>query len=270
MEIKELQAHAKHIRRNIVKTVAGAKSGHPGGSLSAVEILTTIYFNQMDISNENVNSLERDRFVLSKGHVTPALYAVLAEKGLIPEKELETFRKINSDLQGHPNMNDVAAVDMSTGSLGQGISAAVGMALSNKLHGLPYHVYALLGDGELQEGQVWEAAMAAAHYHLDQLLAFVDHNGLQIDGKVVDVMNPTPIDEKFKAFGWHVQVVDGHDFEALIEACEKAKAVKGQPSVIIAKTIKGKGVSFMENQAKWHGTAPNEEQLAQALAELGE
>lgn len=270
MEIKELQQHAKQIRKNIVKAVASAKSGHPGGSLSSVEILTTIYFTQMDITKDNVNSLKRDRFVLSKGHVTPALYSVLAEKGLLEEKELMTFRKINSNLQGHPNMNDVAAVDMSTGSLGQGISAAVGMALSNQLHEEPYRIYALLGDGELQEGQVWEAAMAAAHYKLDNLLAFVDFNGLQIDGKITDVMNPTPIDEKFKAFGWNVQVVDGHNFEALIDACEKAKAVKGQPSIIIAKTTKGKGVSFMENQAKWHGTAPNEEQLAQALAELGE
>ena len=269
-ERKALQIAACKVRMGVIESTHGAKAGHPGGSLSAAEMFAYLYNKEMRIDPADPKWDDRDRFVLSKGHTAPGLYSALAYRGFFPVADLPTLRHIDSYLQGHPNMNTVPGVDMSTGSLGQGISAAVGMALSNKLHGLPYHVYALLGDGELQEGQVWEAAMAAAHYHLDQLLAFVDHNGLQIDGKVVDVMNPTPIDEKFKAFGWHVQVVDGHDFEALIEACEKAKAVKGQPSVIIAKTIKGKGVSFMENQAKWHGTAPNEEQLAQALAELGE
>ncbi len=266
---KELTERTRNIRKNIVRMVCAAQSGHPGGSLSAVEILTAIYFTQMNLNQENVDEVKRDKFVLSKGHASPVLYAVLAEKGLIEENDLLSFRKINSPLQGHPSMRMVKGVDMSTGSLGQGISAAVGMALANQAHKDSYRVYALLGDGECEEGQVWEAAMAAAHYHLDNLLVFVDHNGLQIDGEVTKVMNPTPLDEKFKAFGWNVIVLeDGNDLKQVVEACEAAKTVKGQPTVVIAKTVKGKGVSFMENQAGWHGVAPSQEQCEQALAEL--
>lgn len=268
-QLEDLKGKTNNIRKNIVKMVTEAKSGHPGGSLSSVEIATAIYFTQMDINEENINTTNRDRFVLSKGHASPLLYSVLAEKGIIEEQELSTFRKINSRLQGHPSMCKLPGVDMSTGSLGQGISCAVGMALSNKYHNDPYRIYTILGDGECQEGQVWEAAMAASHYKLDNLLAFVDHNGLQIDGKVTDVMNPTPLDEKFKAFGWNVIVLeDGNDLEAVIAACEEAKTVKGKPTVVIAKTVKGKGVSFMENKANWHGTAPSAEQCEEALAEL--
>ena len=269
VELEILKENANNIRKNILKTVTEAKSGHPGGSLSAVEILTAIYFTQMDITKENIESIDRDRFVLSKGHASPVLYATLVEKGLLDEEELLTFRKINSRLQGHPSMRKLAGIDMSTGSLGQGISTAVGMALSNKYHGNNHRIYTVLGDGECQEGEVWEAAMSAAHYQLDNLLAFVDANGLQIDGKVSDVMNPSPIDEKFKAFGWHVIVLeDGNNLEAVIEACEQAKQVKEKPTVIVAKTVKGKGVSFMENQAGWHGVAPSKEQCEQALVEL--
>lgn len=267
--LTELKERAVRIRKNIVRMVTAAKSGHPGGSLSSVEILEAIYFTQMDLCKENVKSNKRDKFVLSKGHASPVLYATLCEKGFIAEEDLITFRKIGSTLQGHPSMRMIDAVDMSTGSLGQGISAAVGMALSNKLHEEPYRIYTLLGDGECQEGQVWEAAMSAAHYKLDNLLAFVDFNGLQIDGKITDVMNPTPIDEKFKAFGWHVIVLeDGNSIEQVIQACEEAKTVKGKPTVVIAKTTKGKGVSFMENKANWHGVAPSEEECAAALKEL--
>ena len=268
-DIKVLKGHANNIRKNLVKTVTEAKSGHPGGSLSSVEYATAIYFTQMDIDKDNLNTTSRDRFVLSKGHASPLLYSVLAEKGFIEEQELMTFRKINSRLQGHPSMRKLPGIDMSTGSLGQGISAAVGMAISNKYHEDTHRIYTILGDGECEEGQVWEAAMAAAHYKLDNLLAMVDNNVLQIDGKVSDVMNPTPIDEKFKAFGWNVITLDdGNDLEKVIEACEKAKTVKGKPTVIVGKTVKGKGVSFMENQAGWHGVAPSAEQCAQALAEL--
>ncbi|MFR6361998.1 transketolase [Amedibacterium intestinale] len=268
-ELDILKGHAVNIRKNIVKMVTEAKSGHPGGSLSSVEIGVALYFTQMDINEENISSLNRDRFVLSKGHASPLLYSLLAEKGFLNEEELLTFRKIGTRLQGHPSMDKLPGVDMSTGSLGQGISAAVGMALSNKYHNLPYRIYTLLGDGECQEGEVWEAAMSASHYGLDNLLAFVDMNGLQIDGKVSDVMNPFPLDEKFKAFGWNVIVLeDGNDLEAVIKACEEAKTVKGKPSVVIAKTVKGKGVSFMENQSGWHGVAPNKEQCEQALCEL--
>ena len=264
----ELQERTRNIRKNIVRMVTAAKSGHPGGSLSAVEILTAIYFTQMNIDKTNIDDVKRDKFVLSKGHASPVLYAVLAEKGLV-EEDLMTFRQIDSPFQGHPSMRMLKGVDMSTGSLGQGISAAVGMALSNQVHGDPYRVYALLGDGECEEGQVWEAAMAAAHYQLDNLLAVVDYNGLQIDGNITEVMNPLPFDEKFKAFGWHViYLADGHDFEAIYQACEEAKTVKGKPTVIIAKTVKGKGISFMENQANWHGVAPSEEECTRALAEL--
>ena len=268
-DFEVLKEHANNIRKNIVKTVTEAKSGHPGGSLSSVEYATAIYFTQMDVNKDNLESTNRDRFVLSKGHASPLLYSVLAERGFIEEEELKTFRKINSRLQGHPSMRKLPGVDMSTGSLGQGLSVAVGMAPANKYEGNAHRIYTLLGDGECQEGQIWEAAMAAAHYKLDNLLAFVDHNSLQIDGNVRDVMNPTPIDEKFKAFGWNVITLeDGNDIESVVKACEEAKTVSGKPTVIVGKTVKGKGVSFMENQAGWHGVAPSAEQCAQALAEL--
>ena len=268
-DFEVLKEHANNIRKNIVKTVTEAKSGHPGGSLSSVEYATAIYFTQMDVNKDNLESTNRYRFVLSKGHASPLLYSVLAERGFIEEEELKTFRKINSRLQGHPSMRKLPGVDMSTGSLGQGLSVAVGMALANKYEGNAHRIYTILGDGECQEGQIWEAAMAAAHYKLDNLLAFVDHNSLQIDGNVRDVMNPTPIDEKFKAFGWNVITLeDGNDIESVVKACEEAKTVSGKPTVIVGKTVKGKGVSFMENQAGWHGVAPSAEQCAQALAEL--
>lgn len=268
MKIANLKEHAKNIRLNVVKMIANASSGHPGGSLSAADLLTVLYFEEMDINKENASSIDRDRFVLSKGHASPLLYAVLCEKGLIPEEELLTFRSIHSRLQGHPNMNYVDGVDMSTGSLGQGISAAVGMAMANQLDHNDHRIYTLLGDGECEEGQVWEAAMAAAHYQLDNLCAIVDFNGLQIDGNIKDVLNPTPIDEKFKAFNWNVVTIDGHDFEQIHDAFEKARNCKGKPTMILAHTTKGKGVSFMENNAAWHGSAPNEEQLKQAIADL--
>ncbi|MDY5251779.1 MAG: transketolase [Erysipelotrichaceae bacterium] len=267
VSMNSLEKHANNIRKNIVKMVANAKSGHPGGSLSATDILTVLYFEEMNIDASNVESNDRDRFVLSKGHASPCLYATLAEKGLLSE-DLLTFRKLNSNLQGHPNMQSVAGVDMSTGSLGQGISAAVGMAIANKVDKNENRIYALLGDGECEEGQVWEAAMCASHYKLDNLCAIVDFNGLQIDGNIQEVMNPCPIDQKFAAFGWNVICIDGHDYEQIRNAFAKARAHKGQPTMILAKTTKGKGVSFMENNAGWHGVAPNEEQLAQALKEL--
>lgn len=263
------EEHARNIRKNIVKMVTEAASGHPGGSLSAADILTVLYFNEMDITKENAGSKDRDRFVLSKGHASPLLYGTLAEKGILDEAQLATFRKIDSKLQGHPNMNYVTGVDMSTGSLGQGISCAVGMALANKVQKNDHRIYTLLGDGECEEGQVWEAAMAAAHYQLDNLCAVVDFNGLQIDGDITKVMNPTPIDKKFEAFGWHVIDINGHDYEEIEKAFKEAKETKGQPTMILAHTVKGKGVSFMENNAAWHGSAPSAEQCAQALAELG-
>lgn len=265
---EELLRHAANVRVNIVKMVAGASSGHPGGSLSAADILTDLYFNEMDITAENAGMIDRDRFVLSKGHASPLLYAVLAEKGILSEDELMTFRRIDSKLQGHPNMNYVKGVDMSTGSLGQGLSAAVGMALANKLDKNDHRIYCLVGDGESEEGQIWEAAMAAAHYKLDNLCAIVDFNGLQIDGNITDVMNPTPFDKKFEAFNWNVLTIDGHDFDQIENAFEEAKACKGKPTVIIAHTVKGKGVSYMENNAAWHGSAPNEQQCEQAVKEL--
>jgi len=270
VEIKKLNKYAVNIRKNILKMIAKASSGHPGGSLSAVEIGTWLYFNEMDITAKNVESNQRDRFVLSKGHASPLLYAILSEKGFIKEEDLLGFRMINSSLQGHPSMKHQIGVDMSTGSLGQGISAAVGMALANKLDQNPYRVFVLMGDGESEEGQVWEAAMAAAHYKLDNLIVFLDSNGLQIDGKCVDVMNPYPLDEKFKSFGWNVMDIDGHDYKEIEKALNSVKEKNGKPNMIIAKTIKGKGISFMENDAAWHGTAPNQEQLAQALLELEE
>lgn len=266
---KFLEEMAGKIRIDIIRQIHAAGSGHPGGSLSAADIITYLFFAEMKIDPQDPDRTDRDRFVLSKGHAAPALYAALAEKGYFPVGELLTLRKIDSMLQGHPDKKKIPGVDMSTGSLGQGISAAAGMALADKIDGRDQRVYALLGDGELQEGLVWEAAMAAAHYGLDHLTAFVDWNGLQIDGRNEDVMTVTPVDEKFKAFGWDVQVIDGHDFDQIAAAVEKAKTVTGRPQMIVAKTIKGKGVSFMEDQAGWHGKAPSEEQAKQAVEELG-
>lgn len=266
---KQLQEVALNVREDIVTMLTASASGHPGGSLSAVEILTTLYFHEMNVNPKTPRDENRDRFVLSKGHAAPALYSVLAERGFFDKSELKSLRKLGSMLQGHPNMNYVPGVDMSTGSLGQGISAAVGMAIAGKLDKKDYRVFALLGDGELEEGQVWEAAMSAAHYKLDNLTAFIDHNGLQIDGKCEDVMCPEPISNKFRAFNWHVIDVDGHNFDELIAAIEEAKNTSGKPTVIVCKTVKGKGVSFMENEASWHGTAPNKQQCAQALNEIG-
>ena len=265
----ELEQHALNIRKNILTMVYTAQSGHPGGSLSAADILTSLYFQEMDINEDNVSSKDRDRFVLSKGHVTPGYYATLCERGFIPAEELKTFRQLHSPLQGHPNMNYIEAVDMSTGSLGQGISAAVGMALANRLDKNDHRIYFLLGDGESEEGEVWEACMAAGHYKLDNLCGILDYNHLQIDGNIADVVGPEPFPEKFRAFGWHVVEVDGHDFESLAKGFEEARNTKGQPTMIIAHTVKGKGVSFMENNYKWHGSAPNQEQYEAAMKELG-
>ena len=269
MEIKELELHANNIRKNILTEVYSANSGHPGGSLSDADILTEIYFEQMDINKNNVDSIDRDRFVLSKGHASPLLYGTLKEKGLLDD-DLTTFRKINSNLQGHPNMNEVTGVDMSTGSLGQGVSCAVGMAIVNKhVDKNTHRIYCLLGDGECEEGQVWEACMAAAHYKLDNLCAVLDYNHLQIDGNIDDVISPEPFASKFESFGWNVLDVNGHDFYELRNAFEQAKQVKDKPTMIIAHTIKGKGVSYMENNYAWHGTAPNDEQYETAMKELG-
>ena len=268
MDNKLLVTHAKHIRRNIIRQVGKANSGHPGGSLSAADIVTYLFFEEMDINVENANTKDRDRFVLSKGHASPLLYATLAEKGIIPEDELLTFRAVGARLQGHPNMNLVPGVDMSTGSLGQGLSAADGMAIANKLSGNNHRVYCLVGDGESEEGQIWEAAMAAHHYKSDNLCAIIDVNNLQIDGRTDDVIGPNPLDEKFKAFGWHVIVVDGHNFDELRAAFKEARETKGTPTAIIANTIKGKGVSFMEDEAGWHGKAPQGDLLETALNEL--
>lgn len=259
---------AKAMRIDIIEEVAAAGSGHPGGSLSAADILATLYFDKMKIDPQNPKWEDRDRLVLSKGHIAPALYAALAERGYFPKEALKTLRKMGSFLQGHPDMKGTPGVDMSSGSLGQGLSAANGMALAGRLDGRDYYVYVILGDGEIQEGQVWEAAMSSAHYKLDHVIAFLDFNGLQIDGRNEDVMNVKPVDEKFRSFGWDVQVIDGHDCRAISRAVDLAKQVKGRPSIIICKTIKGKGVSFMENNAGWHGTAPNAEQTEQALREL--
>ena len=266
--ITALKRIAADIRLDILEEVFSASSGHPGGSLSIADIITYLYFEELRVDPKNPKWEDRDRFVLSKGHTCPALYAALAEKGFFPKEDLKTFRQIDSYLQGHPDLKHIPGVDMSAGSLGQGISAACGMALAGKLQKKDYRVYSILGDGESEEGQVWEAAMFAAHYHLDNLCALLDWNGLQIDGAVADVMNPTPLDKKFEAFGWHVICVDGHDFEQLEAAYAEAKTVKGQPTLILAKTTKGKGVSFMENQVGWHGKAPNAEQYAVGKAEL--
>lgn len=264
----ELKKTANEIRKGIVTSVYHAKAGHPGGSLSSAEIFTYLYFVELNIDPMNPKKEDRDRFVLSKGHVAPGLYSTLAQRGYFPIEDLKTLRQVGSYLQGHPDMKHIPGVDMSSGSLGQGISAAVGMALSAKMSGDSYRVYTLLGDGELQEGQVWEAAMFAGHRKLDNLVAIVDNNGLQIDGAIEEVCSPYPIDEKFKAFGFHVILADAHDFTALEQAFKEAKSTKGKPSVIIAKSTKGKDVSFMENQASWHGTAPNEEQYKIAMLDL--
>lgn len=267
-QLTELRQHANAVRREIVKMVTEAKSGHPGGSLSAADILVTLYFAEMQVAPESAKDLNRDRFVLSKGHAAPVLYAVLAEKGFFPKEELLTLRKINSRLQGHPDMKNVPGVDMSTGSLGQGISAAAGMALAAKLDNRPNRVFAVLGDGELEEGLVWEAAMFAAHYKLDNLTAFIDFNGLQIDGAIADVMSPLPIPEKWRAFDWNVLEIDGHDYNAIYDAIQAAKKVKNKPTMIVAHTVKGKGVCHMENVADWHGKAPTSEECQQFLAEM--
>ena len=256
------------LRMGVIEGTTEAKSGHPGGSLSAADIITYLYFCEMNVDPKNPKKADRDRFVLSKGHCAPALYSVLALKGFFDFGEIKNLRKIGGMLQGHPDMNKIPGIDMSTGSLGQGISAAAGMALSAKASGDSYRVYTLLGDGEIEEGQVWEAAMFAAHKKLDNLIAFVDNNDLQIDGNIEDVNSPKPIDKKFEAFGWAVFEIDGHDFDQIEDAVKKAKQVKGKPSVIIAKTVKGKGVSFMENVADWHGKAAAGEQAEQAMAEL--
>ena len=268
MNEQMLKEQAKEIRKDIVTMIGQAKSGHPGGSLSATEIVTYLYFEELRIDPTNPKWDDRDRFILSKGHAAPVLYAALARRGFFPTEELSTLRKIGSHLQGHPDMKKVPGVDMSTGSLGTGFSAATGIAMACKLDKKENYVYTLLGDGEIQEGQVWEAAMSAAHYKLDNLIAFLDNNGLQIDGNIDYVLSPNPIDAKFAAFGWHVLVIDGHDFKQIADAVAAAKAEKGRPTMIVAKTVKGKGVSYMENQAGWHGSAPNEGQVAQAMAEL--
>jgi len=265
---KELSVIACKVRMGAIDGVHSAKSGHPGGSLSAADILTYLYFKEMNIDPENPKMDDRDRFVLSKGHIAPGLYSTLSQRGFFPVEEMKTLRKIGSRLQGHPDMKKIPGVDMTTGSLGQGISAAVGMAKAAKLMNKNYRTYALLGDGEIQEGQVWEAAMFAGHNKLDNLVVIVDNNGLQIDGNIADVCSPYPIDEKFKAFNFHVINIDGHNFDEIEAAFEEAKTVKGMPTAIVAKTVKGKGVSFMENLASWHGTPPNDEQYEIAMAEL--
>ena len=267
-EKKQLQVMACKVRMGVIEGVHAAKSGHPGGSLSAADMFTYLYFKELRVDPKNPQWEDRDRFVLSKGHTAPGLYAALALRGFFPVEDLVTLRKLGSYLQGHPNMNSVPGVDMSTGSLGQGISVACGMALASRLKKQNNRVYTLLGDGEIQEGQVWEACMFAAHYKLDNLCVIIDNNGLQIDGSIAKVMSPYPIDKKLEAFGFHVETIDGHDFDAIASALDTAKTVKGQPSAIIMKTVKGKGVSFMENQAGWHGSAPNDEQYAVAMAEL--
>ena len=266
--IRELKNIANDVRIGIIDATHAAKSGHPGGSLSIADILTYLYFEKMNIDPKNPRMENRDRFVLSKGHTAPGLYATLAHRGFFPVEDLITLRKIDSYLQGHPDMNKIPGVDMSAGSLGLGISAACGMALAGKIENKDYRVYTIIGDGESEEGQVWEAAMFASHYKLDNLCVILDLNGLQIDGPITEVMNPTPHDKKFEAFGFHVITIDGHDFDQIEAAFAEAEATKGQPTVIIAKSTKGKGVSFMENSVNWHGAAPNDEQHAQAIAEL--
>ncbi|MCI9028307.1 MAG: transketolase [Lawsonibacter sp.] len=267
-EKKQLMAAACRVRMGVIEGTHGAKAGHPGGSLSAADLFTYLYFKELNIDPQNPKWEERDRFVLSKGHTAPGLYAALAERGFFPVSDLPTLRHIDSYLQGHPNMNTVPGVDMSTGSLGQGISAAAGMALAARHMGKASRVYTLLGDGEIQEGQVWEAMMFAHHYKLDNFCAIIDNNGLQIDGKVDEVMSPYPIPEKLRAFGWNVVEIDGHDFDQIEGAFARAKETKGAPTAIVIKTLKGKGVSYMEGQAGWHGKAPNDEEYEIAMAEL--
>lgn len=269
MDKLHLQKIALEIRKGALTAVYTAASGHPGGSLGIAELLAYLYFEEMHVDPKNPKDPDRDRFVLSKGHTSPALYAVLAEKGFFPKEDLKTFRQKDSYLQGHPDMKHIPGVDMSTGSLGQGISAACGMALSGKISEKKYRVWTILGDGECEEGQVWEAAMFAAHYGLNNLCAFVDFNGLQIDGPVTEVMNPTPLDTKFAAFGWNTLVIDGHDFDQIASAVEAAKR-SAKPTAVICKTIKGKGVSYMENVCSWHGSAPKTEQYEQGMRELEE
>lgn len=266
--ITELSIIANRVRKNALTAVFSANSGHPGGSLSVADLMTLLYFEVMNVDPKNPQKADRDRFVLSKGHCAPALYGVLAERGFLPVEDMKLFRRTDSYLQGHPDMTKVAGVDMSTGSLGQGVSVAGGMALAAKLDSASYRVYSVLGDGELEEGQVWEQAMFAAHYKLDNFTIFIDNNGLQIDGDIAEVMNPNPIDKKFEAFGWNVIHANAHDFNDLLNAIETAKQTEGKPTAVIMKSIKGKNVSFMENNAAWHGAAPNEEQYNQAITEL--
>ena len=266
--MENLEKIASNIRKNIIEMIYRASSGHPGGALSCTDLLTVLYFSEMNIDVKNPKAENRDRLVLSKGHASAGLYATLAEKGFIAKEELAGFRNIHSILQGHPDMKKIPGVDMSTGSLGQGLSVANGMALAGKLDGKDYRVYCIMGDGEIEEGQIWEAAMTASHYKLDNLCAIVDYNNLQIDGKITEVMNVTPIDEKFKSFGFNVININGNDIDDITNAFEKARKAKGRPTAIIAKTIKGKGVSFMEAQAGWHGKAPSEEEYKLAMQEL--
>ena len=269
-KLLDFELKATKIRKNIIEAVYSAKSGHPGGSLSIADLLPVLYFDVMNIDPKNPKDENRDRFVLSKGHCSPGLYAALAQRGYFPVEDIKTFRKIDSYLEGHPDMKGVPGVDMSSGSLGQGISAANGMAIAGKLDKKDYTVFTVLGDGEIQEGQVWEAAMFASHYKLDNLIAYLDFNGLQIDGDITEVMSPLPIDKKFEAFGWDVEAIDGHDFEAILDATNKAKKVEGKPALIILNSVKGKGVSYMENNAGWHGMAPNDEEYKIAVNELDE
>ena len=265
---KKLEEMTKKVRLGIIEAVYNNQSGHPGGSLSIADIMTVLYFNEMNIDNENPKWEDRDRLILSKGHCSPALYSALANRGYFPVEDLKTFRNINSYLQGHPDMKHIPGVDMTTGSLGQGLSAANGMAISAKLDNKNYRVYCILGDGEIEEGQIWEAAMASNKYKLDNLCVIVDNNNLQIDGTIEEVMNSNPIDEKFKSFGFQIIKIDGHDIEEIKKAFEVARNIKDKPTCIIAKTIKGKGVSFMENQVGWHGKAPNKEQYEEAKKEI--
>lgn len=269
MKYPELKEMADKIRIDVIRAIHAAGSGHPGGSLSAADIVTALYFREMNIDPKNPKMLTRDKFILSKGHAGPVQYAALAEKGFFPKEDLLTLRKLGSKLQGHPDMKKVPGVEMSTGSLGQGFSVATGMALANMMDHNEGRVYVLLGDGEIQEGIVWEAAMSAAHYKLDNLVAILDWNGLQIDGKNEDVMTVSPVDEKFRSFGWNVLYIDGHNMDEIVEAFTKARSTEGKPTVIIAKTIKGKGVSFMEDNPGWHGKAPSDEEAKQAVEELG-
>lgn len=267
-DISFLKEKAKEIRRSIVSMICAAKSGHPGGSLSATDILTALYFSEMNIDSANPKMEGRDRFVLSKGHAAPGLYATLAERGFFPKEELDTLRKFGTKLQGHPDMKKLSGIEISTGSLGQGLSVANGMALNAKIYGENYRVFAILGDGEVQEGQIWEAAMTAAHYKLNNLCVFLDHNDLQIDGNVSQIMGIEPIADKWKTFGWNVIEIDGHNFEEIFDALDKAKACENKPTMVVAKTVKGKGVSFMENVCGFHGVAPTVEEKEKALSEL--